>query len=172
GAWLSMLIALGLGWMVARAPRRRHAPSLREALSVRELREQAARRYLPLLGVVVMGVALVFTLSRGGLVNLGVTLLALIVMLGAVGRARRSLVVTGVLLVAVPAYGGWIGVGPLLGRLSEAPAGTANRFQQYLASLPMVGEFPLLGVGLGRYGDVYLRHQPLAHAPATVFYPF
>jgi len=122
-AWLAMLIALGLGWLVARSPGRRRAPSLRESLSVRELREQAARRYLPLLGVMVMGLALVFTLSRGGLVNLVVALVALIVMLGAVGRARRSLVLTGLLLVIVVAYGGWIGFGPLLGRLAQTPEG-------------------------------------------------
>ena len=171
-AWLAMLIALGLGWLVARSPGRRRAPSLRESLSVRELREQAARRYLPLLGVMVMGLALVFTLSRGGLVNLVVALVALIVMLGAVGRARRSLVLTGLLLVFVVAYGGWIGFGPLLGRLAQTPEGSASRVEQYVASLPMLAEFPILGVGLGRYVDVYLRHQPLAHAPAGVFYPY
>src|SRR6266850_91669 len=171
-AWLAMLIALGLGWLVARSPGRRRAPSLRESLSVRELREQAARRYLPLLGVMVMGLALVFTLSRGGLVNLVVALVALIVMLGAVGRARRSLVLTGLLLVIVVAYGGWIGFGPLLGRLAQTPEGSASRVEQYVASLPMLAEFPILGVGLGRYVDVYLRHQPLAHAPAGVFYPY
>ncbi|HTO12186.1 MAG TPA: O-antigen ligase family protein, partial [Candidatus Binatia bacterium] len=171
-AWLAMLIALGLGWMVARTPGRRRAASLREALSVRELREQAARRYLPLLGVMVMGLALVFTLSRGGLVNLTVALGALITMLGAVGRARRSLVLTGLLLVMVLGYGGWIGLGPLLGRLSDTPGHTASRLQQYVASLPMLAEFPVLGVGLGRYVDVYMRHQPAAHLPAKVFYPY
>jgi tetratricopeptide (TPR) repeat protein/O-antigen ligase len=172
-AWLAMLMALGLGWVVARSPgRRRSAPSLREWLSVRELREQAARRYVPLLGVVVMGVALVLTLSRGGLVNLVATLLALILMLAAVGRARRSLVLTGLLLVTVVAYGGWIGFGPLLARLSQTPEGSADRFHQYVASLPMLAEFPVLGVGLGRYGDLYMRHQPPTHLPAQVYYPY
>ena len=171
-AWLAMLMALGLGWMIARAPGRRRGPSLRQSLSVRELREQAARRYLPLLGVMLMGIALVFTLSRGGLVNLVVALAALIVMLGAVGRARRSLVLTGLLLVIVLAYGGWIGFGPLLARLSATAEGTAGRFQQNVASLPMLAEFPALGVGLGRYVDVYMRHQPLAHEPARIFYPY
>ena len=172
-AWLAMLMALGLGWVVARSPgRRRSAPSLREWLSVRELREQAARRYVPLLGVVVMGVALVLTLSRGGLVNLVATLLALILMLAAVGRARRSLVLTGLLLVTVVAYGGWIGFGPLLARLSQTPEGSADRFHQYVASLPMLAEFPVLGVGLGRYSDLYMRHQPPTHLPAQVYYPY
>ncbi len=171
-AWLVMLVALGLGWVTARSHEPRRAPSLRALLSVRELREQAARRYLPLLAVVVMAVALVFTLSRGGLVNIVVALLALIFMLGAVGRARRSLVLTGVLLVAVVAYAGWIGVGPMLERLSQGPAGALDRVQQYVASLPMLREFPVLGVGFGAYRDIYFRYQPLAHLPARVYYPY
>jgi tetratricopeptide (TPR) repeat protein/O-antigen ligase len=171
-AWLSMLIALGLGWMASRAPLARGEPSLGALLSVRELREQAVRRYLPLVGIVIMAVALVFTLSRGGLVNLVTALVALLAMLGAVRRARRSLVVTGVLLIAVLAYGGWIGFGPVLARLSSAPQGTAYRFGQYVASLPLLREFPLLGVGLGAYRDVYFRHQPLAHSPETLYFPY
>lgn len=169
-AWLAMLVALGLGWMASRASR--ESPSLGALLSVRELREQAVRRYLPLLGLVVMALALVFTLSRGGLVNLTVALLALLAMLGAVGRARRSLVVTGVLLVAVLAYGGWIGFGPVLERLAVARQGTAYRLGQYLASLPLLREFPVLGVGLGGYREVYFRHQPLAHDPETLYFPY
>ncbi|HEX2442281.1 MAG TPA: O-antigen ligase family protein [Methylomirabilota bacterium] len=171
-AWLAMLIALGLGWMVSRSGEGRGRPGLGALLSVRELREQAVRRYLPLVGIVVMAVALVFTLSRGGLVNLVVALLALLTMLWAVGRARRSLILTGVLLVAVLAYGGWIGFGPVLARLSAAPQGTAYRFGQYVASLPLLREFPLLGVGLGAYRDVYFRHQPLAHQPEILYFPY
>ncbi len=171
-AWLAMLIALGLGWMASRAPEPRRSPSLATVLSVRELREQAVRRYLPLLGVVVMAVALVFTLSRGGLVNVVAALLTLLALLGAVRRARRSLVVTGVLLLAVFAYGGWIGFGPVLARLSSASEGTAYRVGQYLASLPMLREFPVLGVGLGAYRDVYVRHQPLAHQPELLYFPY
>jgi tetratricopeptide (TPR) repeat protein/O-antigen ligase len=171
-AWLAMLVALGLGWMASRAPEPRRSPSLATVLSVRELREQAARRYMPLLGVVVMAIALVFTLSRGGLVNVVAALLSLLALLGAVRRARRSLVVTGVLLLAVFAYGGWIGFSPVLARLSSASEGTAYRVGQYLASLPMLREFPVLGVGLGAYRDIYVRHQPLAHQPELLYFPY
>jgi hypothetical protein len=90
---------------------------------VRELREQAVRRYLPMVGIVAMAIALVFTLSRGGLVNLVAALLALLAMLRAVGRLRRSLVVTACLLVVVLAYGGWIGFGPCWPRLSHRARG-------------------------------------------------
>jgi tetratricopeptide (TPR) repeat protein/O-antigen ligase len=171
-AWLAMLVALGLGWMAARAAGGRRGPSLAQRLSVRELREQAARRYLPMIGVLVMVIALIFTLSRGGLVNLVAALLTLLGLLYAVRRARASLVATGVLLIAVVAYGGWIGFGPLMTRLSLASENTAHRLTQYAASLPLLREFPVLGVGLGGYREVYVRHQPVAHQPALVAYPY
>jgi len=171
-AWLAMLIALGLGWMTSRGREQRRAPSLATLLAVRELREQAVRRYLPMVGLVAMAIALVFTLSRGGLVNLVAALLALLAMLRAVRRVRRSLVVTGVLLIVVLAYGGWIGFGPVLARLSVASEGTAYRLGQYAASLPMLREFPVLGVGLGAYREIYFRHQPIAHQPEVLFFPY
>jgi tetratricopeptide (TPR) repeat protein/O-antigen ligase len=170
-AWLAMLVALGLGWMASRA-RERRGPSLATLLSVRELREQAVRRYLPLVGIVAMTIALVFTLSRGGLVNIVAALLALVGLLRIVRRLRRSLAVTGVVLIAVLAYGGWIGFGPVLARLSSASQGTAYRLGQYVASLPMLREFPLLGVGLGAYRDIYFRYQPVAHQPETLYFPY
>ena len=171
-AWLVMLMALGLGWLTGRASGGRRGPSLAQRLSVRHLREQAARRHLPLLGVVVMGVALIFTLSRGGLVNLVAALLSLLGMLVAVRRVRPSLVTTGVLLIAVLAYGGWIGFDPLLARLSATSHGIAHRLTQYVASLALLREFPVLGVGLGGYREIYVRHQPAAHQPGLVSYPF
>jgi hypothetical protein len=118
----------------------------------RKLREQAVRRYLPMIGVIVMGVAVIFTLSRGGLIGLVVGLLALIGLLSASGRARRSLVVTAALLITVVAYGGWIGFGPWVARLAQTPAGSLDRLTQYIASLPLLREFPILGVGLGASG--------------------
>jgi tetratricopeptide (TPR) repeat protein len=171
-AWLAMLVALGLGFLASRTPDQRRVSSLARLLSVRELREQAVRRYLPLVGVGAMVIALLFTLSRGGLVNVVTALLTLLALLGAVGRARRNLIATGVLLVAVLAGGGWIGFGPLLARLSATSEGTAYRLAQYVASLPLLREFPVLGVGLGAYRDVYFRHQPVEHQPALIYFPY
>ena len=171
-AWLTMLILLGLGWLVARTSSQRRGPSLVTRLTVRELREQAVRRYLPMIAVIVMGVAVVFTLSRGGLVGLVAGLLSLVGLLSASGRARRSLVITATLLIVVVAYGGWIGFGPLVARLAQTPAGSLDRLTQYLASLPLLREFPILGVGLGAYRDIYFRHQPLASHPDRFFFPY
>ena len=117
-----------------------------------------------------MSVALVFTLSRGAIVSLLLTMLILLLILRALGRIRWSLMVLGALLIAVLGYGTWIGLEPLLIRVRQADY--AARFIQGLTTLPMLRTFPLLGVGLGAYGDMYPRYQPLALAPGKVSYPY
>jgi tetratricopeptide (TPR) repeat protein/O-antigen ligase len=169
--WLAMLIALGLGWLAARAGDGR-AASWRSVLSMREAREQALRTYVPLVGVMVMAITLIFTLSRGGVLAFGAGLLSFLVLLSATGRARGSLTLTAVLLVGVGVYGGWIGFGPLLDRFARSGGGMSDRAVQYAASLPMLKDFPLLGVGLGAYRDIYFRYQPLVHQPHDTYYPY
>ena len=169
--WLAMLIPLGLGWLTSRG-RDRRAPSWRSLLSVREAREQVLRRYVPLVGVLAMAIALIFTLSRGGILAFGAGLVVVLVLLRATGRARGSLTLTGVLLVGVAVYGGWIGFGPFLDRFARSGGGVVDRAVQYLASLPMLEDFPVLGVGLGAYRDMYSRYQPLVHQPHDTFYPY
>jgi tetratricopeptide (TPR) repeat protein len=169
-AWLAMLICLGVGYLLARRPSGRSTGSLIGVLRSRESRERAARQYLPFVALIAMSVALVFTLSRGAIVSFLVTALILLLVLYALGRIRWSLMVLGALLVAVLGYGAWIGLEPLLSRVRQADY--AARFIQGLTTLPMLRAFPLLGVGLGAYGDIYPRYQPLALAPGKVSYPY
>lgn len=170
-AWFAMTTLLGLGWLAGRAAEGRR-PGLSALLAARRLREEALRRYLPMVAVVVMALALVFTLSRGGVLGLGAGLLVLLGLLGATGRARRSAVLAGVLLVAVGGYGAWIGFGPLLERFGAFGSASVDRFTQYTASLGLLRDFPLFGVGLGAYREIYFRYQPAAHAAGVVYYPY
>ncbi len=169
-AWLIMLICLGIGYLLARRHSGRSARSLLGVLRSREGRERFARQYLPFVVLLAMTVALVFTLSRGAIVSFLLTVLILLLVLYTLGRIRWSLMVLGVLLVAVLAYGAWIGLEPLLARVRQADY--TARFIQGLTTLPMLRAFPLLGVGLGAYGDIYPRYQPLALAPGKVSYPY
>ena len=169
-AWLAMLICLGVGYLLARRPSGRGARSLIEVLRSREGRERVARQYLPFVALVTMTVALVFTLSRGAIVSLLFTVLILLLVLHALGRIRWSLVCAR----------GAPGRGAGLRRLDRPRAaadpgpagGLRRRLIQGLTTLPMLRTFPLLGVGLGAYGDIYPRYQPLALAPGKAAYPY
>lgn len=169
-AWLIMLMCLGVGYLLARRPSGRGARSLIGVLGSREGRERVARQYLPFVALLAMSVALVFTLSRGAIVSFLLTVLVLLLVLHALGRIRWSLTMLGALLVAVLGYGAWIGLEPLLARVWQADY--AGRLVQGLTTLPMLRVFPLLGVGLGAYGDIYPRYQPLALAPGKASYPY
>ncbi len=169
-AWLVMLVCLGLGYLAGRSPRSERDLSLRSLLASRQGREQAVRRYLPFIGVCVMVLALVFTLSRGGVLSLLVALVAFLALLGAHARARWSLVVVGALLAVALGAGVWIGLAPLLDRVWQA--NYASRWIQSLTSLPMLRAFPLLGVGFGAYKDIYFRFQPPELQPGKVYFPY
>jgi tetratricopeptide (TPR) repeat protein/O-antigen ligase len=170
GAWLAMLICLGVGYLLARRQSRGGSRSPIGMLRSREGRERAARQYLPFVVLLVMAVALVFTLSRGAIVSLLLTMLILLLVFRALGRVRWSFMVLGALLVLVAGYGAWIGLEPLLTRVSQADY--TGRWIQGLTTLPMLRAFPLLGVGLGAYRDIYPRYQPLAFSPGRVSYDY
>jgi hypothetical protein len=85
------------------------------------------------------------------------------------GQLRWSLAAVSALVILTLAYGAWIGLDPLLAR---AQARDEGRLTQWLTTIPMVKDFPLLGVGLGAYKDIYPRYQPLALDPANYYYPY
>src|SRR5439155_306677 len=120
---------------------------LRVLLGSREGRERAVRQSLPFVGIAVMAIALVFTLSRAGVLSLLLTLGAILALQGAFGRARLSLVLVGTLLAVTLSYGTWIGFEPFLARLREPSY--ESRWVLMLTTLPMLASFPVLGVGLG-----------------------
>jgi len=167
--WLIMIMCLAGGYLAARGWT--SAPgSWTELLRTPKAREHALRQYLPAVGLVVMAVALIFTLSRGALLGLALALVALLGGLARLGRVRWTLVAIATLGIATLCYAGWIGLTPLVERV------TGNTYRgrviQWASTLPMVRDFPLLGVGLGAYRDIYPWYQPLALSPDTYTYPY
>jgi tetratricopeptide (TPR) repeat protein len=169
-AWLTMLIFLGIGYVLARRLPGDGQNSLMRMLRSHEGRERAVRRCLPFIALVTMAVALVFTLSRGGLVSGLLVALALLALLRTLGRIQWGLAAVGALLVTTLGYATWIGLEPLLARVWHADHSV--RWVQFLSTLPMLRSFPVLGVGLGAYRDIYPRYQPLALSPGRVYLPY
>jgi tetratricopeptide (TPR) repeat protein/O-antigen ligase len=166
-AWLEMLICLGIGAVIARSGRSEGAAG---AWWDRARREAAIRRYLPMVAVGVMALALVGTLSRGGIISLALALAALLAMQGMAGRARMSLVLVGALLAVTVTYGAFIGLDALIERFRSDPY--VSRLVQLRSSLEMLRAFPVVGVGLGAYRDIYFRYQPAELDPGRMYFPF
>jgi tetratricopeptide (TPR) repeat protein/O-antigen ligase len=170
--WLAMLICLGGGYLMAARRPGLEAVSLRGLVRSRALREATLRRSWPLLAVGVMLVALLFTMSRGGILSVLSGLVVLVLLLKTRGRVRTTLTMVAVLVGAALGYSSWIGLTPVVEHAQNAGASVGQRLTQYVSSLPMVRDFPFLGVGLGAYTDIYPRYQPLEHTPASVYYRY
>ena len=162
--WLAMVICLGLGWLLAR--RSSGAVGLGPRLRSREEREEAVRQYLPFIALVVMALALILTLSRGGVLSLLLTFVILLVLLGRLHRIRWSLAVISTLVVVALGYAVWIGLEPFLARVRHTDY--ASRWVLALTTFPMLRSFPVLGVGLGAYGDIYGHYQPAVLQPGKI----
>lgn len=157
-SWLLMLTCLGVGYLAARSA------------DTTGGREAALRRYLPASGVAVMSLAAIFTLSRGAFLAALVAGLLLLFGLARVRGIRWSLSLSAALGAATLAYLLWIGIDPLLARFGTPDR--LGRLAQWRSSLPILTSFPVLGVGLGAYKDVYFRFQPADLLPGRVYFPY
>lgn len=150
-AWINMVLFLALGYLLARGWEG----------SRRERFETLGRRYTVLGALVVLLLALVFTLSRGAIASFAVASAVVLVLAAATGLARRTFIGVGLLLVVALGYAAWLGVGPLLARLHEGQT-VAQRIAIYRSALHLFTDFPVLGIGLGTYPEISSRYQDRA----------
>ena len=146
-----MLLLVGLGWLSMRwheGPRR--------AADRAEAQEAKARASLVGLGVALIGLSLLFSLSRSGIAFAaagGAFFLFL------TRRARGTfLAVAGGLLAAAL----WIGIGPVVSRFEVIPdelSGEAGRTTVWRDSLGALGDFWLTGSGASSFQYVYPMYR-------------
>jgi len=170
-SWLLMLACLGVGYLAAlKSLRRVPGAAATDLLRSPAAREGMLRRSLPAFGVALMTLAAVLTLSRGALLAGLAAGLLLLLGLGRVRGARWSLSLAAALGAMILGYLLWIGIDPLLARFGTADH--MERWVQWWSSVPMLASFPMLGVGLGAYKDIYFRFQPAALLPGRVYFPY
>lgn len=127
-------------------------------------RTEAGQRMLGLLAVILMAGALLFSLSRGGMLALGVELTALFALAwrtrpaGAQANQQLRLAGLAVFLMAVLAL--WIGYDALLWRFQSLRQGAqeysvVTRLEYWRGAWQMFLDHPLLGVGLGAFPALY-----------------
>lgn len=124
------------------------------------------RRVLYSVAAMMMGIAAIFTLSRGGMIGLAVES----VFLAVVGFRRNRLTegreqggqlmgvsVVAALVIAIAFGVAWIGAEPVIGRIDPGnPQNFASgRSEIWQDTLAMIGSRPLLGAGLGAYETAY-----------------
>src|SRR5215470_7818408 len=168
-SWLVMLLCLGVGYLAGRRSSE-YEPLPGEIVTARRSREGTVQQYLPLLGLMLIALAVVLTLSRGAFLAVLAAGVLLLVSLSRLRRRTWVLALAGALGIVTIIYALWIGGDPLLARLAHVEQ--VGRLEQWRSSFPMLGTFPLLGVGLGAYKDIYFRFQPVALLPGRVYFPY
>ncbi len=117
--------------------------------------------YLSLMLIMVL--AVIFSWSRGGILAVLATLIVLSLLTAF--KVRRKAWVMGVAAFTVLAIGFtlWIGLGPVLQRFQQVGQTnylrTSERGKIWQDTLPVVRENPVLGSGLGTYGEAFRPHQ-------------
>jgi O-antigen ligase len=122
---------------------------------------QANKVLLLVLGILVMALSLVMTLSRSGVICLAVALLivGVVVARRAAGGFRRSVAVL-VLCCTVVLTFGWGGMDAVLGRFAEPNMLTLNgRLFIWRDTARIIRDAPLVGTGLGTYATAMASYQ-------------
>ncbi len=145
------LLLVGLGWLSLQWHEGR-----RKAADRVEAQEAKAKATMVGLGVALIGLSLLFSLSRSGIAFAaagGAFFLYL------TERARRTLVVVALVLLAAAL---WIGIGPVVSRFEVIPdelSGEGGRTTVWRDSLGAVGDFWLTGSGASSFQYVYPMYR-------------
>ncbi len=158
--WLLMTLSLGLGYFAACATRGMAGVKREWRDRVLWLSSPEANRLLLVAAALaVMGISLVITLSRSGILCFTtacvLSVVALLRWRGA--RSRRTVALSYVVLLLVAVIG-WVGLDAIARRFA-APNMTVSRLAIWKDTVDVVRDFPVAGTGLNTYGTVMQYYQ-------------
>jgi O-antigen ligase len=164
--WVVMALPLCLGYMAARTGQSAEHPD-HVPMRTRLAHAIDPRTAWLMTATIVMLVALLLSLSRSGLLALGVSGgLTMIMTRGSLGsQQRRGLLVTAAVVVLLGLA--WADLPALRARVTGTPTGLADRFLIWRETLPIVRDFWLTGTGPGTYQDAMFVYQ---RSDRTVFF--
>ncbi|MBI2835604.1 MAG: O-antigen ligase family protein [Acidobacteria bacterium] len=163
--WMMMTLSLAFGYLAARAS---EAEGGRTTTGLRErilwlASAEASRLVAVALALFVMGLSLVFTMSRAGIAGLAVSVVVMgwAIVRKQTGAVRRGMIVAYLASLMVVALG-WVGVEAIGARFAAVPGSSfGDRLGPWHGALTVIRDFPLVGTGLGTFAVAMLVYQPL-----------
>ena len=122
--------------------------------------------YFLFMGLVIMVLGLIFSMSRMGQFSLivGMVFVGGLYIASIIKRGRRrssTLVIASLLVLCLAGlWGMWKGLGPVEERWSTIEASYADRSLFWQSTMKLVRNFPLAGTGLGTYVLAYPPYKP------------
>ncbi len=162
--YMGMVIPLGIGLLIAQLLNRSFIPagSWRHRLSVIE--SYLSKNSLLIFLVVIIGLSLIFSLSRGGILCFLFSMVFFFTILGIKKSQRKKRKVGAVILGLILAMLIWIGINPVLQELSTlANIRFASNTRTIVSkdTLDIAMDFPFFGVGLGNFQHIYPKYTTL-----------
>jgi len=111
-----------------------------------------------LLAVVLMSVALVFTKSRSGIMNLALGLICLSVFVKIKFSSKKFIKLVAIILFITIVVGVWMGITPVFDRyldLNPNDVLEEGRFSVWMSTYNIFKDYPLLGSGYGSFVYIY-----------------
>jgi O-antigen ligase len=173
--YLAMAILLGYGFFlgkrvtVIRPPR---GSTLRDRIrlwSRAEYLEPQVRRLLLLCLLLVLTIGLFFTGSRGGVLALVSGFVLMPVFSWGLRRGKSRVLLIAVLLAGALIYTFSLGGAWVLDRFQETNL-FRNRYYCIIGALSIFREFPLIGSGIGTFGDLFYRFEPQSMGMVYMLY--
>jgi len=160
--YLEMALALGIGLMLSMLSAKGSAHNWKRRIGQwLELLLGPKTRLRILLILLCLG--LVLTHSRGGnlgfFVSLGVASLLFLLLARHKLRAAAIFLVSLVIL-DIAIIGSWVGLSRVVSRLGQTTLQGEGRDDAYLATLPIIKDYPFTGVGAGNYFNVFPAYKP------------
>ena len=164
-AYLELLIPLTLGFMIAQRKQVKRLISglgsmratLQKGLNLFSPESAEPQKVFFFFVAVLLGLALLFSGSRGGIVSLCVSIILSSIMLITRKRYRKIGYLSLLFCVAVFIYGLHIGIDPTLKRFEDIDS-LANRIDITQTIFPMIVDYPFTGVGWGNFRYLYPRY--------------
>jgi len=165
--WIIMALPLCLGYMAARTTGRTVEQPDHVAMRTRVAQAIDPRTAWLMTAAIIMLVALLLSLSRSGMLALGVSGALTMLLSGrALGKQqRRGLLITAGIIALVGLA--WADIPALRGRIAGTATGLADRFTIWHDTIPIVRDFWLTGTGPGTYQETMFVYQ---RADRTVFF--
>ncbi|UCD32358.1 MAG: O-antigen ligase family protein, partial [Desulfobacterales bacterium] len=163
--YMEMVFCLSFGYFIAQKKYIREVPSglgtnrtvLKTFVSWFEPESIRPKMIFFFFATVLMGVALLMSASRGGILALGVSMLLMSALFAFRRPYRKYSGVSLVLCLVTLGYGIHLGIDPTLKKF-ENPANFYGRLHITRTIIPMVGDYPVIGVGLGNFRYIYPRY--------------
>jgi O-antigen ligase len=164
--YMGMVIPLGIGLLIAQLLNRSFIPagSWRHRLSVIE--SHLSKNSLLIFLIVIMGLSLFFSLSRGGILCLLFSMVFFFSILGIKRSQRKKRKIGAVILGLIFAMLIWLGIDPVLKELSTlADIRFTSNTRTIISkdTLDIARDFPFFGVGLGNFQHIYPKYTTLKY---------